>query len=53
MGEPTLKPEDPSRLQLPSDAELNKMMAFLDKLWRRLVDMVGTLQKDTQRQSQP
>jgi hypothetical protein len=38
---------------LPTDAELNKMMAFLDKVWRRLVDMVGTLQKDTQRQSQP
>ena len=50
-GEP--KPEEPSRLQLPDDAEFNKMMAFLDKLWRRLVDMVGTLQKDTQRQSQP
>ena len=49
----TVKPEEPSRLQLPTDAEFNKMMAFLDKLWRRLVDMVGTLQKDTQRQSQP
>ena len=51
--EPTVKPEDPSRLQLPNDAELNKMMAFVEKVWRRLVDMVGTLQKDTQRQSQP
>ena len=52
-GEPALKPDEPSRLQLPTDAELNKMMAFVEKVWRRLVDMVGTLQKDTQRQSQP
>jgi hypothetical protein len=42
-------PEEPSRLQLPTDAEFNKMMAFLDKVWRRLVDMIGTLQKDVQR----
>ena len=48
-GEPTLKPEEPSRLQLPSDAEFNKMMAFVEKVWRRLVDMIGTLQKDMQR----
>jgi hypothetical protein len=47
------KPEEPSRLQLPDDAEFNKMMAFVEKVWRRLVDMVGTLQKDMQRQSQP
>jgi hypothetical protein len=46
-GEPTLKPDE--RLQLPNDAEFNKMMAFVEKVWRRLVDMVGTLQKDTQR----
>src|SRR5215470_9929809 len=47
------KPEEPSRLQLPDDAEFNKMIAFVEKVWRRLVDMVGTLQKDMQRQSQP
>jgi hypothetical protein len=45
--------EEPSPLQLPTDAELNKMMAFVEKVWRRLADMVETLQKDTQRQSQP
>src|SRR6516165_10855150 len=46
----TVKPgeEEPSRLQLPTDAEFNKMMAFVEKVWQRLVDMVGTLQKDTQ-----
>jgi hypothetical protein len=42
---PAAKPEEP-RLQLPSDADLNKMVAFIEKVWRRLVDMIVTLQKD-------
>ena len=44
-AEPAPKPEEP-RLQLPNDADLNKVMTFLDKVWRRLVDMIVTLQKD-------
>jgi hypothetical protein len=32
-GEPTVKPEEPSRLQLPNDADLDKMMAFINKVW--------------------
>jgi hypothetical protein len=28
------------------DAELNKMMGFLEKVWRRFVDMIAALQKD-------
>jgi hypothetical protein len=48
----TVKPEPPApkaeepRLQLPSDADLNKMMSFMEKVWRRLVEMIATLQKD-------
>jgi hypothetical protein len=48
----TVKPEPPvatreePRLQLPNDADLNKMMTFIEKVWRRLVDMIATLQKD-------
>jgi hypothetical protein len=42
---PAAKPEEP-RLQLPNDADLNKMMTFIEKVWRRLVDMIATLQKD-------
>jgi hypothetical protein len=42
---PGSKPEEP-RLQLPSDAELDKVMSFMEKVWRRLVEMIGTLQKD-------
>jgi hypothetical protein len=48
----TVKPEPPSAkqeqpsMQVPSDADLNKMMAFMEKVWRRLVEMIVTLQKD-------
>ena len=47
----TVKPGGPAtpgepRLQLPNDTDLNKVMSFLEKVWRRLVEMVGTLQKD-------
>jgi hypothetical protein len=39
-----VKPEP--RLQLPSDADLNKVVNFMEKVWRRLVEMIVTLQKD-------
>jgi len=42
---PVPKQEEP-RLQVPSDTDLNKMMTFIEKVWRRLVDMVVALQKD-------
>lgn len=33
-------------LKLPSDEELDRVTAFVEKLWRRLVDMVQTMQKE-------
>ncbi len=42
---PATKPKEP-RLQVPSDPDLNKVMSFFDKVWRRLVDMIVALQKD-------
>ena len=42
---PVAKPEEP-RLQLPNDADLNKVVNFMEKVWRRLVEMIVTLQKD-------
>lgn len=35
-----------SRPQLPSDAELNRIMAFIEKVWKRMVEMIVTAQKD-------
>ena len=43
-------PEEP-RLRLPGDADVNKLMSFLEKVWRRLVEMVGNLQKDLLKKS--
>lgn len=39
------KPREPS-LRLPSDADVDRMMTFLEKVWRRLVDMVQRTQKE-------
>jgi hypothetical protein len=42
---PSGKVEEP-RLQLPSDAELNQVVGFIEKVWRRLVEMVVSVQRD-------
>ena len=47
---PAPKPDEP-RLQLPSDADLNKVVTFIEKVWRRLVEMIVNLQKDVLRKS--
>jgi hypothetical protein len=33
-------------IPLPSDRDMDKMMAFLEQAWRRLVDMANRMQKD-------
>ena len=33
----------------PTEAELDRVMTFMEKVWRRLVEMVVTLQRDIQR----
>ena len=47
---PVVKNEEPV-LQLPGDAEINKVVVFIEKVWKRLVEMVSTLQKDVLRRS--
>ena len=39
------KPEEPAP-QSSGQTELNKLIAMMDKVWRRLVDMVWTLQRE-------
>jgi hypothetical protein len=43
---PPARPEEPPRLELPNDADLNRVMTLVEKVWRRLVEMIITLQKD-------
>jgi hypothetical protein len=38
-------------MKLPSDAELDRMMSYMEKVWRRLIDMMSNLQRDMQRKS--
>src|SRR5262245_23504390 len=33
-------------LKLPSNAELDRMMVFMEKVWRRLVEMMVSIQRD-------
>jgi hypothetical protein len=47
---PTAAPPAPKQgereLNLPSDADVNRMMAFLEKMWRRLLDMAQRTQRE-------
>jgi hypothetical protein len=38
-------PETPHP-QMPGQAEVNKLIAIMDQLWRRFVDLVWTLQRE-------
>ena len=44
------KPEEPA-LKLPSDAELDRVMSFFEKVWRRLIDMVSNMQREAEKKS--
>jgi hypothetical protein len=44
------KPREPE-LKLPSDAEVDKVISFLEKVWRRLIEMGRNVQKDVERKN--
>ena len=37
------------RPQVPDDAELNRIMSVLERVWRRLVEMIASVQRDLQK----
>jgi hypothetical protein len=46
------KPADPGLSpKLPSDAEVERVMGFIEKVWRRLVELMVDFQRDMQRKS--
>jgi len=47
---PAAKPSEPE-LKLPSDADVDKVMSFLERAWRRLVEMGREVQKDVERKN--
>jgi hypothetical protein len=50
-----MRPDDPGskshvqRPSLPDDAELNRVMAVMEKIWRRMVEMIMSVQRDFQK----
>jgi hypothetical protein len=42
------KPGEPE-LKLPSDADVDKVVSFLEKVWRRLVEMGRNVQREVER----
>ena len=47
---PVARPREPE-LKLPSDAEVDKVISFLEKAWRRLLEMGREVQKDVERKN--
>jgi len=49
---PRARPQSPRpevELKLPSDAELDRVIGFMEKVWRRLLDMVEEMQRERER----
>jgi hypothetical protein len=44
------KPGEPE-LKLPSDDEVDKVISFLEKVWRRLIEMGRTVQRDVEKKN--
>jgi hypothetical protein len=49
-GPSSAKPGEPE-LKLPSDAEVDKVISFLEKVWRRLIEMGRTVQRDVEKKN--
>jgi hypothetical protein len=47
---PAAKPYEPE-IKLPSDAEVDKVISFLEKVWRRLIEMGRSVQKDVEKRN--
>jgi hypothetical protein len=47
---PAAKPDN-ARPRLPDDAELNRVVEFIEKVWRRLVEMIMSVQKEIMRKT--
>ena len=43
---PKVESERKIEIPLPSDADVDRVMSFLERAWRRLVDMANRMQKD-------
>jgi hypothetical protein len=49
-GPSPAKPSEPE-LKLPSDAEVDKVLSFLEGVWRRLIEIGKTVLKDVEKKN--
>jgi hypothetical protein len=40
---PAAQPKNDSTIQLPSDADIDRVMTFMEKVWKRMMDFIGTV----------
>jgi hypothetical protein len=50
VSSPSGAPREPE-LKLPSDAEVDKVISFLERVWRRLIEMGRDVQKDVEKKN--
>jgi hypothetical protein len=48
-GPPIPGPSGEPELKLPSDAKVDKVISFLEKVWRRLIEMGRNVQRDVEK----
>ena len=49
--DPPVNPRGSDDAMLLSDAEIDRMLSFMEKVWRRMVEMMSILQRDMLRKS--
>jgi hypothetical protein len=40
---------DEPKLRMPSQADIDRMMSVVEKMWRRMIEIIGSLQHDTEK----
>ena len=51
VSSPSVAKPDGPELKLPSDAEVDKIFSFLEKVWRRLIEMARSVQMDAEKKN--
>jgi hypothetical protein len=50
-GAPPTAGDESKSLKLPTEADMERVMTFIEKAWRRLVEMIENLQKDVMKKT--
>jgi len=51
LKEPSGAKPGEGEIKLPSDAEIDKVVSFVEKVWRRLIDMGRKVQQDVEKKN--